>query len=145
MLSTGNFSDELWSVHSCFPNMLTLLSFLLCISHGDLPVAVTFWTVHVRGFGATCNFLLWDTDKLCFCLFVCFFHISVPPPSLSKSRLEPDKGLMRLEFIRQWVGNAPWSPLTTDCWLPLWGNKTLFIFCSSLCVHLWLPIWVFAQ
>lgn len=101
----------------------TFFSFLLCISHGGLQVVVTLWTVHVMDFGATCNFLLWDTDTS-FISFPYFFH--VPPPSLlSKSRLEPVKGLMRLEFIKRWVGTAPRSPLTADWWLSFWGNKTL--------------------
>lgn len=123
LLSTGNFSRGLWSIHSCSLNTLTLFSCLLCVSHGGLQVAMTFWTARVRDFGTTCNFLLWHTDTSCI-----FAHISarVPPPSsLSKSRLVLVKGLMRLEFIRQWVGTAPRSPLTADCWLSFWGNKTL--------------------
>lgn len=65
LLSTGNFSREPWSVHSCSLNTLTLFSCLLCISHGGLQVAKTLWTVRVRDFGATCNFLLWHTDTSC--------------------------------------------------------------------------------
>ena len=51
-------------------HMLTLYSCLLCVSHGRLQVAVTFWTVRVRDFGATCNFLVWDTG--------CIFPIFLP-------------------------------------------------------------------
>lgn len=113
LLSTGNFSRGLWSIHSFSLNTLTLFSCLLCISHGGLQVAVTFWTVRVTEFEATCNFLLWDTDTSC--IFPIFLLCT--SSLLSKSRLEPVKGLMRLEFIRQWDGTAPCSPLTAYCWL----------------------------
>lgn len=65
LISTGNFSKGLWSIHSCSLNTLTLFSCLLCISHGGLQAAMTFWTVCVRDFGDTCNFLLWNTDTSC--------------------------------------------------------------------------------
>lgn len=110
-------------------------SSLLCISHRGPQVAKTFWSVCVRDFGATCNFLLWDTDTSC--IFSPYFCCVPPPSSLSKSRLEPVKGLMRLEFIRQWVGTAPCSPL--NCWLSFWVKKTLMLR-NNLCLCPWLSL-----
>lgn len=122
LLSTGNFSGGLWSVHSCSLNTLTLFSRLLCISHGGLQVDVTFWTVRAGFLGPPVIF----SHEL-YCFFPPYFCAVPPPSSLSKSRLESVEGLMRLEFIRQWVGTVPRSPLTADCWLSFWGNKTLGI------------------
>lgn len=64
LLSTGNFSKELWSPHSCSLNTLTLFSRLLCFSHRvdkqPWPSGQCF-----RDSGATCNFLSWTTDAGC--------------------------------------------------------------------------------
>lgn len=134
-LSTGNFSRGLWSVHSWLLSQHAHTLLLpLRISHGGPHLVMTFRTVCIGDFGATCNFLSWVTDTGFIFFSPYFCH--VPPPSLpSKSRLEPVKGLMRLEFIRQWVGIAPCSPLTADCWLSFWGNKTLVLFCAATCVY----------
>lgn len=84
------FRKGLWSVHSCSLNTLTLFSCLLCVSHGRPRVAVTFWTVHVRDFGATCNFLLWDTNTSC------IFPIFLPCTSSLLACLNPDWSLLKV-------------------------------------------------
>lgn len=125
LLSTGNFQEGFGLFIPALSTRSHFFSSLLCISHGGLQVAMTFWTVRVRDLEPPVIFLYETlTQAVFFPLYFC--HVS-PPSSLSKSRLEPVRGLMRLEFIRQWVGTAPRSPLTADCWLSFWGNKTLVI------------------
>lgn len=114
LLSIGNFSKGLWSIHSCSLNTLTLFSRLLYISHGGLQAAVTFWMLCMSGILEPPVIFSYETltQAVFFPYFCC-----VPPPSLvSKSGLEPVKGLMRLVFIRQWVGTVPdvLLLLTTD-------------------------------
>lgn len=81
-----------------------------------------------RDFRATCNFLLWATDTswVFFSFLLYFFHVPPPPSSLSKSVLKPVKGLMRLEFIRHWVGSAPRS--FTPCLKVLSQREFLGLF-----------------
>lgn len=77
LLSTGNFF-KMALVYSFLLSQHThTFSCLLCISHGGSLVAKTLWTVCVRDFGGTCNFVLWDTDTSCI-----FPHISPFPSSL---------------------------------------------------------------
>lgn len=106
----GIFQEAFWSFHSGSLNTLALSSRRLCISHTGPRVAVTFWTTHPRILEPPVIFLFWATDTSW--IYPPYFcHVPPPPPpsSLSKSGMEPVKGLMRLEFIRQWVGTAPCS------------------------------------
>lgn len=100
-----------WQTHTyCFPLGIFREGFGLLIlalsTHSHFLLPSVFPTeVHKqpRPFGGTCNFLLCDTDTSCMVFFPPHFCLVLPLFSLSKSRLEPVKGLMRLEFIRQWV------------------------------------------
>lgn len=127
LLSTGNFSRGLWSVHSSSLNTLTLFSRLLYISHAGLQVVATFWTVHAGILEPPVIFSyepLTPAELLFFSPY--FFHVPPPPSSLSKSVLKPVKGLMRLQFIRHWVGSAPRS--FTPCLKVLSQREFLGLF-----------------